>query len=83
MSDIAIRVEGLSEWYKIGPRERYKALRDVLTDAFAALFRRLRDNSQFAIRNPQWKKFTSSTTSPILRVLAEVGIPPRAEPQGK
>jgi len=41
MSDIAIRVEGLSEWYKIGQRERYNALRDVLTDAFTSPFRRL------------------------------------------
>jgi len=39
MSDIAIRVENLSKLYRIGPRERYKALRDTLTDAMYAPFR--------------------------------------------
>jgi hypothetical protein len=51
MSDIAVRVEHLSTRYRIGPRERYEALRDVITDVFAAPFRRLRENSPFAIRN--------------------------------
>ncbi|MEP6912319.1 MAG: ABC transporter ATP-binding protein [bacterium] len=41
MSDIAIRCEGLSKQYRIGQPERYKALRDVITDAAAAPFRRL------------------------------------------
>src|SRR5881409_3028478 len=41
-SEIAIRSEGLSKQYRIGEQERYKALRDVLTDAAAAPFRRLR-----------------------------------------
>jgi len=36
MSDIAIRCEGLSKQYRIGKRERYRALRDVLTDAMSA-----------------------------------------------
>ncbi|MCG3154494.1 MAG: Vitamin B12 import ATP-binding protein BtuD [bacterium] len=41
MSDIAIRVEGLSKQYRIGARqERYKALRDSITDAMIAPFRR-------------------------------------------
>lgn len=31
MTDIAIRVEGLSKLYRIGPRERYRDLRDTLT----------------------------------------------------
>ncbi len=31
MNEIAIRVEDLSKLYHIGPRERYKALRDSLT----------------------------------------------------
>jgi lipopolysaccharide transport system ATP-binding protein len=44
---IAIRCEGLSKQYRIGERESYKALRDVITDAAAAPFRRLRS----AIRN--------------------------------
>src|SRR5881396_3770163 len=41
MSDIAIRCEGLSKQYRIGQQERYKALRDVITDAAVAPFRRL------------------------------------------
>jgi len=51
MSDAAIWVEGFNTGYCIGPRERYKALRDVITEAFVAPFRRLRENSPFAIRN--------------------------------
>lgn len=42
MSDAAIRCEGLSKRYRIGERERYKALRDTLTDALHAPARRLR-----------------------------------------
>ncbi|HEX8141817.1 MAG TPA: polysaccharide ABC transporter ATP-binding protein [Pyrinomonadaceae bacterium] len=42
MSDVAIRCEGLSKQYRIGERERYKALRDTLTDAMYAPARRLR-----------------------------------------
>jgi len=42
VSDIAIKCEGLSKQYRIGERESYKALRDVLTDTAAAPFRRLR-----------------------------------------
>jgi len=47
MSDVAIRVEGLSKRYRIGQyvgggAYQYRALRDVLTDAMHAPFRRLR-----------------------------------------
>ena len=42
MPDIAIRCEGLSKQYRIGERESYKALRDVITNAAAAPFRRIR-----------------------------------------
>lgn len=34
MSDIAIRVENLGKRYRLGARERYKALRDVLANPF-------------------------------------------------
>jgi lipopolysaccharide transport system ATP-binding protein len=47
MSDIAIRCDHLSKQYRIGERESYKALRDVITDAAASPFRRLRS----ALRN--------------------------------
>ena len=46
MNDIAIRVENMSKQYRIGQREPYKALREVLTDALAAPFRRLRSTFQ-------------------------------------
>src|SRR5438093_1728141 len=42
MSDVAIRVENLGTLYSIGRRERYRALRDTLTDAMYAPFRGLR-----------------------------------------
>ncbi len=42
MSDVAIRVEGLGKRYRIGKRERYRALRDVLTDGLAAPLRAVR-----------------------------------------
>ncbi len=42
MSDIAIRCDRLSKQYRIGERESYKALRDVVTEAAAAPFRRAR-----------------------------------------
>jgi len=42
MSDIAISCEHLSKRYRIGERESYKALRDVITDGVASPFRRLR-----------------------------------------
>lgn len=42
MSNIAIKAEGLSKQYRIGKKqERYKALRDVMTDAALAPFRRV------------------------------------------
>jgi ABC-type polysaccharide/polyol phosphate transport system ATPase subunit len=42
MSDVAIRVESLGKQYRVGTRERYKTLRDTMTDALAAPFRRAR-----------------------------------------
>jgi lipopolysaccharide transport system ATP-binding protein len=43
MSDIAIRIEGLSKQFRIGAPERYRTLRDTLTDVAAAPFRWLRN----------------------------------------
>ena len=42
MSDVAIRAEGLGKQYQIGERQKYKALRDSLTDALYAPFRMCR-----------------------------------------
>src|SRR5688500_18656211 len=46
MSDLAIRTEGLSKRYRIGQRQPYKALRDVLADTVSAPFRRLASVTQ-------------------------------------
>ncbi len=46
MTDVAIRCEGLAKRYEIGEREAYKTIRDVITDAVAAPFRRLRSAAQ-------------------------------------
>src|SRR5215470_13361479 len=40
MSDIAISAESLGKCYRVGERERYLALRDVLTRMFTAPFRK-------------------------------------------
>jgi lipopolysaccharide transport system ATP-binding protein len=42
MSTLAIRCDGLAKQYHIGERERYKALREVVTDAITSPFRRAR-----------------------------------------
>jgi lipopolysaccharide transport system ATP-binding protein len=42
MSNVAIRCDRLAKQYRIGERETYKALREVITDAIAAPFRRVR-----------------------------------------
>ena len=54
MSDIAIRCENLSKLYRIGNRESYKALRDVLSDAISAPFR------WFRTPNPEIKTSNSN-----------------------
>ena len=43
MGEIAIHVENSSTRYRVGPREPHKARRGVITDVFAAPFRRLRE----------------------------------------
>lgn len=55
MSDVAIRVENLGKRYRLGQREAYKTLREVMTGAFTAPFRRWRKQnfriSQSAFRD--------------------------------
>jgi lipopolysaccharide transport system ATP-binding protein len=53
MGDLAIRVENLSKRYRIGQRERYLALRDVLARALTAPFRIFSSNSKPDSRNPR------------------------------
>ncbi len=54
MSDIAIRAEKIGKLYHIGQTVGYKTLRDSLTDAVTAPFRRLRQRSarRIAISSP-------------------------------
>jgi lipopolysaccharide transport system ATP-binding protein len=41
MSDLAVRVDGLSKQYRIGGKqEGYRTLRDAITDVFVSPFRR-------------------------------------------
>jgi lipopolysaccharide transport system ATP-binding protein len=40
MTEVAIHVEGLGKRYRVGERERYQALRDVITRAVTSPFRR-------------------------------------------
>jgi len=42
MTDVAIHCERLAKQYQIGERQTYKALRDVIADAFASPLRRFR-----------------------------------------
>ena len=42
MSDVAIRAKGLGKQYRIGERQKYKALRDTLTDTIYSPFRMMR-----------------------------------------
>jgi lipopolysaccharide transport system ATP-binding protein len=42
MSDTVIQCEGIGKRYRLGQRQRYRALRDTLTDVFRAPFRGLR-----------------------------------------
>ncbi len=63
MHEIAIRVEGLSKQYRIGERESYKALRDVITDAAASPFRRL--SALRAKRNGQGGAESNNGYSPL------------------
>lgn len=41
MSDIAIRIQNLGKTYNIGKRERYKSLRDTLSDMVSTPFRQI------------------------------------------
>jgi lipopolysaccharide transport system ATP-binding protein len=54
VSSSAIRVERLGKRYTIGQRERYRALRETLTDAVSAPFRRLRTPKSPAVDNTIW-----------------------------
>src|SRR3979409_2263541 len=54
VTDFAIRVEGLGKRYRIGERERYRALRDTLADAIKAPLRRLQSGGKSKVDNTIW-----------------------------
>ena len=56
MSDAIITVEGLGKKYRLGQRsnERYKALRDVLTEKAQGIFKRGRNGQSAKIGNEIW-----------------------------
>jgi ABC-type polysaccharide/polyol phosphate transport system ATPase subunit len=51
MSEVVIRAEGLSKRYQLGERERYRLLRDVITEAASRPIVRLRNSRFGANRN--------------------------------
>ena len=52
MSDLAIRIEGLSKQYHLGRRRTYKTLRDTLSKSIAAPFRNLRSGFRHSNGQP-------------------------------
>src|SRR5579859_4529310 len=51
MSDAVIRVEGIGKRYRVGQRESYRALRDVLSNAFRSNGRRAPKDFIWAVRD--------------------------------
>ncbi|MFZ0212717.1 MAG: ABC transporter ATP-binding protein [Candidatus Acidiferrales bacterium] len=51
MSDVAIRVESIGKRYRVGERQRYLALRDVLTSAFRFNSKRKPQDHIWAVRD--------------------------------
>src|SRR5580704_4326909 len=51
MSTPVIRVEGLGKRYRVGQRERYVALRDVITRVLTTPLRRQKHDYLWALRN--------------------------------
>jgi len=54
MSEIAIRIDGISKQYQLGDGERYKALRDTLSELASAPFKALRRGSLRKPRETIW-----------------------------
>jgi lipopolysaccharide transport system ATP-binding protein len=54
MSSVAIRVDGVGKRFRIGAPERYRTLRDTLTDSLSAPFRALRTGSSKSEAETIW-----------------------------
>lgn len=70
MTEVAIRVESLGKLYRIGPRERYKALRDTLMDTLYVPLRRLRS----AFQSPSFKASQSPNGNDTIWALKDVSF---------
>src|SRR5438093_4918576 len=73
VTDFAIRVEGLGKRYRIGERERYRALRDTLADAIKASLRRLQPGGENPSDNTIWALRAVSLEVPSGVVFGVVG----------
>jgi lipopolysaccharide transport system ATP-binding protein len=99
VSEVAIRVEKLGKRYRIGERERYRALRDTLVDAVKAPFRGRRrnaiDTTIWALRDVSLEVATGEVIgiighngagkSTLLKILSRITEPTegRAEVHGR
>ena len=70
MSDVVIRAERLSKLYRIGQREKFTTLRDVISRTFTAPFRRWFKNNQ----NEIVSNYQSSTSNNYIWALKDVSF---------
>ncbi|GAC1323349.1 MAG: ABC transporter ATP-binding protein [Chloroflexota bacterium] len=73
IGDIAISVQGLGKRYRIGERERYRALRDTVADAIKAPLRRLREPRGPRADNTIWALKDVSVDVAAGEVLGVIG----------
>jgi len=95
MSDAVIRVEGIGKRYRVGQRESYRALRDVLSNAFRSNGRRAPKDFIWAVRNVSFEVKQGEVVgligrngagkSTLLKLLARITRPTvgRAELHGR
>ncbi|HEV2223910.1 MAG TPA: ABC transporter ATP-binding protein [Candidatus Acidoferrales bacterium] len=95
MSDAAIRVDGIGKRYRVGQRESYRALRDVLSNAFRSNGRRKPKDFIWAVRDVSFEVKQGEVVgligrngagkSTLLKLLARITRPTvgRAELHGR
>ena len=89
MSEIAIRAEGLSKRYRIGHRERYSTLRDLLARSLRApwtLFRRAKNETFWALKDVSLEVHEAEVLgligrngvgkTTLLKILSRITAPP-------